>query len=355
MYSKRQILVVFCIGFVFGGMLSSFTVLPNVKFMKCFATRGRYETKNLTALPRTTNVPEAKMTTMTDTHEQVHEDKQFISLMETTIKERKETLTRACTALDNNCNGTGTSHFERAFYCKKYKLAVCDIYKSGSSTMLFTILNMNDVKWSDMDFSGWLRESGKLRFSAISNTEEKTVMWNSYTKVILVRDPFERFVSGYADKLIPTGGGHSKHYRDLSLKINQEYRHLRSDVSKRNATEPKHATFEDFLNYLLTTKETQMDGHWADYVQLCEPCAHGYDVIMKMDTLENDVRYVTSLLNLTAEHSKDFFKNQIGRSTKSNKTMEYFKTIPKELANRLYENRRRDFEMFGYRKPEWIC
>ncbi|XP_078494733.1 carbohydrate sulfotransferase 10-like [Ciona intestinalis] len=336
---KQKSMFMFCFGFMVGAFASYFPCLSQVLFLKRAKLR---DTTPLTTVAMT-EPP------------QVQESQEFMSLMESIQKERKETLQRACTNLEKNCKGTGTTHFQRAFFSKRYQLAACDIYKSGSTTMMHSILKMNGVAWENLKFRGMMDASAKIRFSSITDNEEKTAMWNAYTKIILVRHPFERFVSGYTNKLIPSGVGFGGYYEELSPQLNKEYRHLRSDVSKRNATKPGHATFEDFLNYLLTTKERPMDGHWADYVQLCEPCAHGYDVIMKMDTLENDVRYVTSLLNLTAEHSKDFFKNQISRSTKSNITTEYFKTIPKELANRLYENRRRDFEMFGYRKPEWIC
>ena len=32
-----------------------------------------------------------------------------------------------------------------------------------------------------------------------------------------------------------------------------------------------------------------------------------------------------------------------------------FRTVPKELGLKLYEKYRKDFELFGYEKPEWLC
>ena len=175
-----------------------------------------------------------------------------------------------------------------------------------------------------------------------------------FLQIILVRNPFERIVSAYNDKLVPGGEGFSWYYAPISRNINRTYRHLRSNVTARNDIGDGTATFEDFVNFLVQLgPPANRDIHWKQYESICDPCVHNYDIIMKFDTYLDDFRYLKRYLNVSQYHLPAFFPPH-NASTNTDKTENFMMTIPIELRRKLYEVYKRDFELFGYDKPSYL-
>ena len=126
---------------------------------------------------------------------------------------------------------------------------------------------------------------------------------------IVVRDPFERLVSAYFDKI-------SKNYTEKSIEwetfgeiqvhIKENYRKI-----KRGGLIP---TFEEFAEYVATNTTVltpRINNHWKPIFYNCAPCIEKYVeenlmkyfvvqifslirymVIMKMETLSRDSQYL---------------------------------------------------------------
>ena len=153
--------------------------------------------------------------------------------------------------------------------------------------------------------------------------------------------------------MIPTSTGYTFYYGPMSQKINQQFRHLRHNVTERSEKGDGHATFEDFINYILAQKGT-MDGHWDLFATRCIPCSSAYNYIVKLETLNMDINYLKKTLNVSQYHQRAFFPQKTYRSN-WDLVKKTFQTIPKTKAQNLYEKYKKDFEMFGYDKPEWLC
>ncbi|XP_078486015.1 carbohydrate sulfotransferase 10-like isoform X1 [Ciona intestinalis] len=274
----------------------------------------------------------------------------FMRVMATLHRERQDTLARACADWDKR--QVGNEPIGNALFSKKYKFTACPIFKSGSSTFLRSMLEMEGVNQTPMKFDGLMAEGRKRRIAALPTAEKKQEIWDQYLNVILVRSPFERFVSAYTDKLVPSGRGYTYVYKPLSKKLRDQFISIRANVSERTATE-EYATFEDFVNHLIRNQDGGRDHHWRSYEAWCSACNHGYDVIMKMETLSDDVRYVAELLGISPEHRNWFFPSS-KPATDIHKTERFFETVPKNLSLTLYEMSKRDFDMFGYPKPNWL-
>ena len=143
-------------------------------------------------------------------------------------------------------------------------------------------------------------------------------------------------------------------YKNLSLNINKQFRHLRHNVTERNQTDDGNATFEDFLNYLLTIDVMKCDLHFISYLAHCKPCEAEYDYIIQFETMQNDMEYLKQKLNISEYHRKAMFPARSFK-TSAEKTTKTFEQIPPELSLKLYEKYRQDFEIFGYDKPKWLC
>ena len=150
------------------------------------------------------------------------------------------------------------------------------------------------------------------------------------------------------------GKGYSNYYKGRSQFINKNFRHLRHNESKRNEKDNGNATFEDFVNFLLFLDITKGDRHFLSFISSCHVCDAQYDYVIKMETFESDIEYLKHKLNLSAHHQKVVFPKEKYK-TNDDITKKTFEDIPKNHALKLYEKYQKDFEMFGYEKPEWLC
>ena len=158
-------------------------------------------------------------------------------------------------------------------------------------------------------------------------------------------------VSAYTDRILST---HSGRYYELSLEINKKFRHLRYNVTDRNQTSNGKATFEDFVNYLLTIDVSNCDPHFRSYLAQCRPCDVQYDYVVQFETIANDMQYLKQQLNISDYHRKAVFPRK-NYKTSTDVIKKAFDQIPKQLALKLYEKYQKDFEIFGYEKPKWLC
>ena len=56
-----------------------------------------------------------------------------------------------------------------------------------------------------------------------------------------------------------------------------------------------YASFEDFVNFLIYSNprgNLRNDANWRTYTATCTPCENRYDVIIKLETLEEDLKYL---------------------------------------------------------------
>ena len=166
--------------------------------------------------------------------------------------------------------------------------------------------------------------------------------------MITVRHPFSRLVSAYNDRILSTTYGF---YYDLSRKINKRFRHLRHNLAHRNRTDNGKATFEDFVNYLLTINVATCDNHFKSYLTLCRPCDAQYDYVVHFETLANDMEYLKQQLNISDYHRKALFPLK-NFKTSTDVVKKAFDQIPKKLGLKLYKKYQKDFEIFGYEKPK---
>ncbi|XP_076820622.1 carbohydrate sulfotransferase 8-like [Clavelina lepadiformis] len=329
-----------------------------LSFVACNALLHYREQNEVRSLSTGENISEG--TVIDESNSVEHKDEKevyqtFMKVMERLQMERKATLDRNCGRHFAACDVKQSKPNLRNLYSSRYKFSVCDIQKCGSSSLLQAILIMEGYYTVNDYFAR--RIGGKkviqfgkshIRIGSSGNDTESKNNWENGLKVVLVRHPFHRLVSAYNDKML----GPSEYYAPLSKEINRRYRSLRHKVSERTAPDSGRATFEDFVNFLVNSSNKDM--HWERFEVICGPCFHHYDVIAKFETLEQDVTYLENVLKISDEHKTIFFPSR-ERRTNDEKVEGYFSDLSKELQMKIYEKYKRDFEIFGYEKPSWLC
>uniref|UniRef100_H2ZMM4 Carbohydrate sulfotransferase n=1 Tax=Ciona savignyi TaxID=51511 RepID=H2ZMM4_CIOSA len=174
---------------------------------------------------------------------------------------------------------------------RKYNMMYCDIAKVASTNWKKVVLMMNKyVKtWKDLESLSHaasvhdLAAAYKLRYEPDLSLMERT---KNYTTFLAVRHPMERLVSAYEDKFLPTNRSPVPEMWQLGDEI------IKTFPGNLSA---KYPTFEQFLRYLLKTNDK--NPHWDSYVDLCHPCNMHYDVIIHLDSISEDSRYLFSVVN----------------------------------------------------------
>ena len=228
----------------------------------------------------------------------------------------------------------------RALVLEKEKAIFCFIPKVGCSSWKVKILENRGLLSKD-DYKGLDAISheqpmqdilAKYGIRTLSEYDLTTAKWmlKSYYKFLFVRDPFERLLSAYRDKMANPG---NQHYRP---KANNILKFFRS-----NLTVP---TFTMFLKSLVHTPPRMYDIHWRPYDVMCNPCHVNYDVIGKLETLESDVGCVTSQLNMTS-----WFPLPGSARSTFDLVGAYFRSVPETVMADVEKAYGHDAAMFGYK------
>nr|XP_039251296.1 carbohydrate sulfotransferase 9-like isoform X4 [Styela clava] len=255
----------------------------------------------------------------------------------------------------------------RLYYSDKLKVILCEVPKCGSTEWRKTLLIaegiVNVTSWSEIEqYHIWkrlnsfvlLREKRYLwtRFPPQNpeSNHEMNKRLNNYYRIMTVREPLERVVSAYINKIFPEGSV-TEYYITLSEKIHAKF-------AKSKNTEyfqPGRASFEEFVDSILSNPK-QVDVHWRLYSDICDPCHIQYDYIAKLETIALDSEYLGKKLGIS---NNLFFKEKsnswesLGHKWK-NKYRTYLDSLPAKKLHALYEAYWEQYKLFNYSTPSFV-
>ena len=164
----------------------------------------------------------------------------------------------------------------------------------------------------------------------------------TYYTFVVVRNPLDRSVSGFKEKLHNPNG--NKHYEyHLGSKI---LRALRPSATESEIQTGKGVTFQEYVTYV--TNVHMDDQHFENYQDHCYPCIIDFDYIVKLETAESDGKYIIN------EHLSGYGADSLANINSSNggatmrKPLPEFVNITSEMLRELSSVYSRDLDMFAY-------
>lgn len=180
-------------------------------------------------------------------------------------------------------------------------------------------------------------------------------------KFAFVRNPYSRLVSCYKDKIAPL----STIREDIKqwIKVAQSF-----EVWKHFYEEPKYiiyntlmrivwwnepytpysdefkvATFEEFIRFICSQSDEEMDHHWEPQVNTINWNVIDYSFIWKQENYNQDMTQILDI-NQAPEFLYRLTKTKLN-STKSDQLTDYYN---EDLQDLVFQRFKKDFNAFGY-------
>ena len=231
----------------------------------------------------------------------------------------------------------------------RYKALFCFVPKVASSNWkrVFLVLNGHYNNMSEISRTTAHETSLLDKLDRYSKEEIRNKL-EAYKKIMFVRDPLVRVVSAYKNK-IEYDYGRKFHHR-FGKQIIKKYRKNLT----REVTDEDHATFNEFVKYLIDLKPKQYrDIHWEEQNKICSPCSINYDFIGKFESLKSDAEHA---LRIMGASDKITFPDILA-SFEKQKTKTLLKQFYSQISQwefvRLEEMYEKDYELFEYHKPSY--
>ena len=174
---------------------------------------------------------------------------------------------------------------------------------------------MSTLDWPWVEDSVYL-EPALAKVSLLNETlttTEKVQRIKTYFKFMIVRNPLERLVSAYRNKLEPPVSyeRRDKFPDSLKLRILEEYRspetHQWLRVSKQNATGAAKiaVTFPEYVQYYVETDPMFLNDHVRPSFDLCHPCLTKYDFYGNFRNFSSDVAQLIARFGTESRFYRD--------------------------------------------------
>ena len=123
--------------------------------------------------------------------------------------------------------------------------------------------------------------------------KERRVIYDTYKKVAIVREPFQRLWSAFNDRFVRPS--------QVMINIGRRIHKL-----TRQGLVPKvvsNVTFEEFANYLIYNNRNEIKQKitWESYNHFCRPCQIKYDLFFVMENFKDNFEIVKKIAKLPSD------------------------------------------------------
>ncbi|XP_063597671.1 carbohydrate sulfotransferase 10-like [Penaeus indicus] len=251
----------------------------------------------------------------------------------------------------------------------------CPIYKVASTTWMnnfFSVANLSRSDESALERFNqkleWKKRKGndikqlfdhKLVYDLYpgpQSPEERARVLKNSVRVIIVRHPFSRILSVYRDKMATRNPRPLKfNFKELQAYIRKTYR------SRHTSNRSRFPSFPEFIQYVIdstgnfTSYEDWKENVncWLPYWVRCTVCSLDYNIIIKLETMEEDKRFLATLSRLNELKDKATWMH-LKTAPSSDLGAKYYKQLTRHQILQLYERYEPDFKLFQYDIKDYL-
>ena len=160
-----------------------------------------------------------------------------------------------------------------------------------------------------------------------------------YYKFTVARNPLERLVSGYRNKVEPPLIGHSlKFPNSIKRRIFEQYRPVVYDYwLKAGANYNISITFSEFVEYYIESFKDSLNPHIKPFTRLCHPCNIPFDFYIHFKNYSHDVKMVIDKVGMRWGHFHDQNLHLLLNTSTAFVMRQYYQQLPRMQRARLYD------------------
>lgn len=193
---------------------------------------------------------------------------------------------------------------------KKNRLVYCAIEKIGCTfwKRVFQIISGFRNVTDPFEIQGIRAYEGYLTAKGMPFDRIHHILTHS-TKFMFVREPYERLLSGFIDKLFAPNAAYWSFIGTFVIQ------HFRPNATARAKRCGDDVTFEEFIQYFIHSQHNNMrrDAHFVPNFEHCRPCEIDYDYVGKLETFEEDTLFLLKELKLDEKVKFDNFEKETER------------------------------------------
>lgn len=180
--------------------------------------------------------------------------------------------------------------------------------------------------------------------------ENRVWRFIKYFTFMFVREPLERLVSAYRDKLFRDPGYH------VDIEIVKKYR----PREYKPTVERYNVTFAEFVRYVLDERGAGrvLDRHWIPQNELCRVCQYRFDFIGHHETLRTDADNIVAMLKSRIADADQrrrvanvTFPADSEQQKSSDLMQQMYAGVPAAHVQALYQLYAVDYALFGFEHP----
>ncbi|XP_068220042.1 carbohydrate sulfotransferase 11-like [Palaemon carinicauda] len=266
-----------------------------------------------------------------------------MTTMKDRLLHRRQRVLDNCREIFTSSEQTKRINSKEFLISEKYKLIWCNIFKAASSSWLHKFIVMagytdKDMKKKRMSLVEFARTYAYNRPSV--RELDSFLAREDFSSFIIVRNPFERLLSAFRDKIESLK---KPFYRPLRCYIQKTYG---SQDFKFPDCQP---SFSEFVDYVIDehSNGNALDEHWAPYYKFCSPCQAKFDYVLHFETLDEDEAFLVNAIEGLSSVVKPY-KLHSSNTVYSAVTDFYFRQLSRHQMRELYAIYENDFKIFDY-------
>ena len=194
-----------------------------------------------------------------------------------------------------------------------------------------------------------------------------------YFKFMMIRNPLERLVSAYRDKIEPPlelcdhdkrldpliadvhvdrveGMDYFQAYRRLIL--SKYHPHLLREWAHSNGNYSLSVDFNTYVKWIIDTEDRDLNEHFSSTLFNAAPCRVGYHLYLNFKNYSRDVRLLIEKLNTSSEYFIDHNSHGSIQDETHSKLPYYYSQLSDGMKRKLFVRTYKELDFYYHLYPE---